>query len=133
MYTPASGERRSWMISWTRLSLMDSSSRSRWYWQPDVEENQGRRGRPREAGSHHARAHGLRRRPRVRQLSESRDIPILIFSVKDLSPDERERLRGSVQAVVTKGAMGDLPRELLAGVYFSSAGTRGDRPPRPRP
>jgi PAS domain S-box-containing protein len=48
----------------------------------------------------------------LRQLPECRDIPILIFSVKDLTPEERDRLRGSVQAVVTKGAMGDLLREL---------------------
>jgi len=43
---------------------------------------------------------------------ECREIPILIFTVKDLSPEERERLRGSVQAIVTKGATGDLLREL---------------------
>lgn len=43
---------------------------------------------------------------------ESRDTPILIFTVKDLTPEERERLRGSVHAIVTKGATGDLLREL---------------------
>ena len=43
---------------------------------------------------------------------ECREIPILIFTVKDLSPEERERLRGSVQAIVTKGATGDLLREV---------------------
>ncbi len=43
---------------------------------------------------------------------ESREIPILIFTVKDLTAEERERLRGSVQGVVTKGAAGDLLREL---------------------
>jgi CheY-like chemotaxis protein len=48
----------------------------------------------------------------LRRFPESREIPILIFSHKDLSPEERERLRGSVQAVVTKGAVADLLREL---------------------
>jgi signal transduction histidine kinase/DNA-binding response OmpR family regulator/HAMP domain-containing protein len=48
----------------------------------------------------------------LRQYPESRQIPILIFTVKDLSPEERQRLRGSVQAIVTKGALGDLLREL---------------------
>lgn len=48
----------------------------------------------------------------LREYPESREIPILIFTVKDLSPEERERLRGSVQAVVTKGGAGDLLREL---------------------
>jgi DNA-binding response OmpR family regulator len=48
----------------------------------------------------------------LRKHPESREIPILIFTVKDLSPEERERLRGSVQAVVRKGAVGDLLREL---------------------
>ena len=48
----------------------------------------------------------------LRMHPESREIPILIFTVKDLSSEERERLRGSVQAIVTKGATGDLLREL---------------------
>jgi CheY-like chemotaxis protein/nitrogen-specific signal transduction histidine kinase len=48
----------------------------------------------------------------LRDHPECREIPILIFTVKDLSPEERERLRGSVQAIVTKGATGDLLREL---------------------
>ena len=48
----------------------------------------------------------------LRMHPESREIPILIFTVKDLSPEERERLRGCVQAIVTKGATGDLLREL---------------------
>ena len=48
----------------------------------------------------------------LRKHPESQDIPILIFTVKDLSAEERERLRGSVQAVVRKGAVGDLLREL---------------------
>jgi PAS domain S-box-containing protein len=51
----------------------------------------------------------------VRELqaqAETREIPILIFTMKDLSSEERERLRGSVQAIVTKGATGDLLREL---------------------
>jgi DNA-binding response OmpR family regulator len=48
----------------------------------------------------------------LREHRECREIPILIFSVKDLTAEERERLRGSVQAVVTKGGSGDLLREL---------------------
>jgi CheY-like chemotaxis protein len=48
----------------------------------------------------------------LRMHPESRGIPILIFTVKDLSPEEHERLRGCVQAIVTKGATGDLLREL---------------------
>jgi PAS domain S-box-containing protein len=48
----------------------------------------------------------------LRGHAETREIPILIFTVKDLSPEERQQLRGSVQAVVTKGATGDLIREL---------------------
>jgi signal transduction histidine kinase/DNA-binding response OmpR family regulator len=48
----------------------------------------------------------------LRQHPDSREIPILIFSVKDLSPEEHQRLRGSVQGIVAKGAVGDLLREL---------------------
>jgi len=48
----------------------------------------------------------------LRALPECREIPILIFTVKDLTPEERERLRGKVQAVVRKGTAADLLREL---------------------
>jgi len=48
----------------------------------------------------------------LREHPETREIPILIFTVKDLNAEERERLKGSVQAVVTKGAAGNLLREL---------------------
>jgi PAS domain S-box-containing protein len=48
----------------------------------------------------------------LREYPETREIPILIFTVKDLSAEERDRLRGSVQAVVTKGAAGVLLHEL---------------------
>jgi PAS domain S-box-containing protein len=48
----------------------------------------------------------------LREHAETREIPILIFTMKDLSSEERQQLRGSVQAVVTKGATGDLIREL---------------------
>ena len=48
----------------------------------------------------------------LRASPETRDVPILIFTVKDLTPEERERLRGQVQGVVRKGASMDLLREL---------------------
>ncbi len=60
----------------------------------------------------------------LRKYPESQEIPILIFTVKDLSPDERERLRGSVQAVVRKGAVGDLLRE-LSRVQLAAGRKRG--------
>jgi CheY-like chemotaxis protein len=62
----------------------------------------------------------------LRAHPESREIPILIFSVKDLTPEERQRLRGSVQAIVTKGATGDLLRE-LARVRSPRRGQEGAR------
>jgi PAS domain S-box-containing protein len=48
----------------------------------------------------------------LREHPETREIPVLIFTVKDLSAQEREQLSGSVQAVVTKGSAGVLLREL---------------------
>ena len=60
----------------------------------------------------------------LREHPETRDIPILIFTVKDLSGEERGRLRGSVQGVVTKGAAGDLLRELAR--VMAANGRRGD-------
>jgi signal transduction histidine kinase/DNA-binding response OmpR family regulator/uncharacterized membrane protein affecting hemolysin expression len=58
----------------------------------------------------------------LRKHPETRVIPILIFTVKDLSPDERDRLRGSVQGVVTKGAAGALLQE-LARLQTGNGGT----------
>lgn len=50
----------------------------------------------------------------LRNHSETREIPVLIFTVKDLTAEERERLGDSVQAVVTKGTgallLGELAR-----------------------
>ena len=48
----------------------------------------------------------------LRQHAETRETPILVFTVKDLTADERERLRGSVVAVVPKEGPQDLLREL---------------------
>jgi signal transduction histidine kinase/CheY-like chemotaxis protein len=64
----------------------------------------------------------------LRKYPESRDIPILIFTVKDLDLRERERLRGSVQAVVRKGAVGDLLRELarVQAAPGRNGGTSGE-------
>jgi PAS domain S-box-containing protein len=49
----------------------------------------------------------------LRSFPETGDIPILIFTVKDLTTEERKQLRGSVQAVVTKSGSGDILRELV--------------------
>jgi CheY-like chemotaxis protein len=66
----------------------------------------------------------------LREHPETREIPILIFTVKDLSAEERARLKGSVQAVVTKGAAGDLLRELarLQAANGRSSGKPAEEP-----
>jgi CheY-like chemotaxis protein len=65
----------------------------------------------------------------LRDHPETREIPILIFTVKDLSAEERQQLKGSVHAVVTKGAAGDLLRELerVRSVQGRSEGTTDGR------
>jgi PAS domain S-box-containing protein len=46
---------------------------------------------------------------KLRSLPEHRGIPVMIWTVKDLSPDERRRLHDAAQAVVQKGAGDDFP------------------------
>ncbi len=45
---------------------------------------------------------------RLRERSDSRDLPIIIYTVKDLTPEERTRLMSQVQAIATKGRPADL-------------------------
>ncbi len=45
---------------------------------------------------------------RLRERSESRDLPIVIYTVKDLTPEERTRLMSQVQAIAIKGRPADL-------------------------
>jgi len=48
----------------------------------------------------------------LRARPETRELPILIFTAKDLTLAERDRLRGSAQAIVAKGGREELLREL---------------------
>ncbi len=48
----------------------------------------------------------------LRARRETRELPILIFTGKDLTLEERDRLRGSAQAIVAKGGREELLREL---------------------
>jgi len=58
---------------------------------------------------------------------ETRDIPILVFSVMDLAPEERQRLQGRVKAIVMKGGGRDhLLRELAR--VTNGAGAEGGEP-----
>jgi len=45
---------------------------------------------------------------RLRDRTDSRDLPIVIYTVKDLTPDERIRLMSQVQAIATKGRPAEL-------------------------
>ncbi|MBK7971822.1 MAG: hypothetical protein IPK07_00425 [Deltaproteobacteria bacterium] len=45
---------------------------------------------------------------RLRDRTDSRDLPIVIYTVKDLTPDERSRLMSQVQAIATKGRPAEL-------------------------
>ncbi|MES2460339.1 MAG: response regulator [Armatimonadota bacterium] len=49
---------------------------------------------------------------RLREHAQARDIPILIFTAKEITPEDRERLRTQVQAVISKSGKDDLLREL---------------------
>jgi CheY-like chemotaxis protein len=51
----------------------------------------------------------------LRQDGRTRDIPILVFTVKEITPEDRERLTSKVQSISSKGATArqDLLRELV--------------------
>ncbi len=51
---------------------------------------------------------------RLRENPKTRDIRILISTVKDLTQDEREELRGQVQRIVSKSGAEDLLEALNA-------------------
>ncbi|MEJ2187441.1 MAG: response regulator, partial [Gemmatimonadota bacterium] len=62
---------------------------------------------------------------RLRTLPEWRQLPIIVVTARDLSPDDRARLNGSVVAVLQKGAYG--AQELLAEVRHAIAGSDNGR------
>ncbi|MEJ2678135.1 MAG: response regulator, partial [Gemmatimonadota bacterium] len=62
---------------------------------------------------------------RLRTMPEWRQLPIIVVTARDLSPDDRARLNGSVVAVLQKGAYG--PRELVAEVRHAVAGSGNGR------
>jgi CheY-like chemotaxis protein len=51
---------------------------------------------------------------RLRATEACRTVPIIVWTAKDLTSDERERLRWTAQAVVAKGARAGLPDVLHA-------------------
>ncbi|HEY2933642.1 MAG TPA: PAS domain S-box protein [Acidobacteriota bacterium] len=51
---------------------------------------------------------------RLRSHSGTRDIPILIFTAKDLTPEDRQRLNNRIQAIASKSSKEDLLRQLGA-------------------
>ncbi|MEJ2218892.1 MAG: response regulator, partial [Gemmatimonadota bacterium] len=60
---------------------------------------------------------------------EWRQLPIIVVTARDLSPDDRARLNGSVVAVLQKGAYG--PKELAAEVRHAIARDGGSNSSRP--
>jgi CheY-like chemotaxis protein len=49
---------------------------------------------------------------RLREHPQARDIPILIFTAKEITPEDREKLRSHVRAVISQSGKDDLLREL---------------------
>jgi CheY-like chemotaxis protein len=49
-----------------------------------------------------------------RQREESRSVPVVVLTAKDLTADDHDRLRGSIEAVLRKGSLGS--EQLLAEV-----------------
>jgi PAS domain S-box-containing protein len=62
----------------------------------------------------------------LRQRDEHRSIPVIVLTAKDLTAAEHERLRGSVETVLRKGALGS--EQLLAevGAAMAAAGRSKD-------
>jgi len=67
---------------------------------------------------------------RVRQNDALRDLPIVVFTGKELSPDEDARLRSFARSVVVKGA--ESPERLLDETALFLHRVVGDLPPKKR-
>jgi signal transduction histidine kinase/CheY-like chemotaxis protein len=57
---------------------------------------------------------------RLREHPRACDIPILIFTAKEITAEDRDRLRSQVQAIISKSGKDDLLRELEKPYYLSS-------------
>ena len=53
---------------------------------------------------------------RLRRNEETRDVPVVVITAKELTAEERQQLTGSVQKVLSKGqfTMDDLLRQVRA-------------------
>jgi CheY-like chemotaxis protein len=60
-----------------------------------------------------------------RQRDESRSVPVVVLTAKDLTAADHDRLRGSIEAVLRKGSLGS--EQLLAdvGAVMAAAGGVG--------
>jgi len=59
------------------------------------------------------------------------DIPVVVVTAKDLTPEERQRLNGQAERILAKGALG--PQALLAEVRGLVAASLARRRTAPRP
>jgi CheY-like chemotaxis protein len=57
----------------------------------------------------------------LRSAPKSADIPVMIWTVKDLSPEERRHLRSDAQAIVQKGAGDELPLSAVVRGFLPHA------------
>jgi CheY-like chemotaxis protein len=66
---------------------------------------------------------------KLRESSENRNIPIVVLTAKEVSPEERKKLNGQVAKIVQKGsiAIDDLLRDLGAVItHHVQDGTHSD-------
>ena len=61
----------------------------------------------------------------LRNREDSRAVPVVVLTAKDLTADEHARLRGSIEAVLRKGSVGS--EQILAevGAAMGAAGRAG--------
>jgi CheY-like chemotaxis protein len=57
-----------------------------------------------------------------RQRVESRSVPVVVLTAKDLTADDHDRLRGSIESVLRKGSLGS--EQFLAEVGAAMAAAR---------
>jgi CheY-like chemotaxis protein len=62
---------------------------------------------------------------RFTRLPAGRGVPIIIWTMKDLSAGERETLRASTQAIVSKSGIADLIEKLRPFLAAAQDGSRG--------
>ena len=61
----------------------------------------------------------------LRDREDCRSVPVVVLTAKDLTTDDHDRLRGSIEKVLRKGSLGSEQFLAEVGVVMGAAGRAG--------